>query len=153
MKTNKKIQAIVAEKLTRLMAHEDNLDLSTFDQVAQKANVGRGTVERMKKGTVAARIDTLESVSEVFGLRSWQMLVPDDGASLSQEAMDVAKMFESFNSVQKKMLLDQMHLIQSYGEEKSDPALLKPEPPNTQDVQAFKRMNKKPTSQIRKESE
>lgn len=69
----------VARNLTALMAHEKDRKRSlwTAQAVAAKAEIGHGTVDRVAKGQTNVNIANLHAIAKVFGLRAWQLLVPD----------------------------------------------------------------------------
>lgn len=44
--------------------------------LADKAEVGHGSIERMRNAGAAVQIDTLEKVARVFGLEPWHLMIP-----------------------------------------------------------------------------
>lgn len=71
--------AVVAANLQRLMDNEKDRkrDLWTDKAVGKAATLGHGTVHRTRKGTHAIKIDNLQAIAKVFGLKAWQMLIPN----------------------------------------------------------------------------
>lgn len=69
----------VAVNLTRLMEHERDRKRTywTAEAVGKKAEIGHGTVDRVAKGQTRVNIANLQAIAAVFGLRAWQLLVPD----------------------------------------------------------------------------
>ncbi len=72
MKKTIKLETILANNLTQLMATTAGLD--TIDKVSQRSGLGRGTVERVRKATVSTKIETVEMLAAAFGLPAIQLL-------------------------------------------------------------------------------
>lgn len=71
----KSAQKILAENLNRLIAHD--VELRNSRTVRARAKLGGGTLDGMRQGTKACRIDSLQKVAEAFGLQAYQLLIPD----------------------------------------------------------------------------
>lgn len=71
--------AVIADNLSRLMKHEKEKGRSlwTAEAVAKKAEVGHGTVDRAQKGQTNINVANLQAIAKAFGLRAWQLMVPD----------------------------------------------------------------------------
>jgi len=65
---------ILAENLKALM--EAHADLNTLPKITAAGGPPNGVLDRMRRAESACRIDSLAQVARVFGLQSWQMLVP-----------------------------------------------------------------------------
>jgi transcriptional regulator with XRE-family HTH domain len=69
------LKKLLADNLERLMDQRaDTGNPITHAELAARAKVGLGTIGRMAREEAALRVDTLESVAGVFGLRAWQLL-------------------------------------------------------------------------------
>lgn len=79
MKDNYDPVAVLADNLSRLMQHEKDKGraLWTAEAVGKKAEIGHGTVDRAQKGQTNLNIANLQAIARAFGLRAWQLLVPD----------------------------------------------------------------------------
>lgn len=75
------LKTIVAENLTRLMA--DHITLNTIEKVAIRSGVGRGTVDRVKKGEVSTSLDTIERLAQAFDIDPVDLVLiqTEDGAA------------------------------------------------------------------------
>lgn len=77
MKKTMDLQTILAANLTKLM--DESVSLDTIEKVATRSQLGRGTVDRLKKGEVSARIETVQALADAFGKTALQMLSPNLG--------------------------------------------------------------------------
>lgn len=75
------LEAILAQNLTTLMAEKPGLD--TVEKVAVRAGVGRGTVDRLKKAEVSAKLETVELLAAAFGVPPVQLLTLNNGEGKS----------------------------------------------------------------------
>lgn len=57
----------------------------SIDMVVARTKIGRGTIQRIREGEAATRIDSLTKIAEAFGLEVWQLMVP----SLDPKALPV----------------------------------------------------------------
>jgi hypothetical protein len=81
---------ILAANLKALMAAHP--DLNTLPKITQKGGPPNGVLDRMRRADAACRIDSVAQVARVFGLQTWQMLVPNlDPAQLPQLEMSADK--------------------------------------------------------------
>jgi len=90
MKTKMKLSEILAENLTKLMAENEYLD--TLVKLAEKSGLGYGTVERVKKATVATSIDNVEAIARAFNVTVAALLSKNmevDSVNLSSDVYDV----------------------------------------------------------------
>ncbi|PUA19608.1 S24 family peptidase [Glaciimonas sp. PCH181] len=69
---NRKLINVLATNLTRLM--EGSQGLRTIDQLSKKSGVGRGTVDRVKKGEVSTTLDKVEAIADAFGVSAASLL-------------------------------------------------------------------------------
>lgn len=76
MVEKQKIISDLALKLTHLMSVTEGL--RTIDQVSKKSGIGRGTVDRIKKGEVVTGIDNVAALAKAFGISTTEMLSPSD---------------------------------------------------------------------------
>ena len=71
-------------------------DAPTVDVVQERLDVGRGTVQRIKKGETSVGTDILVQIAGKFGLEAWQLLVPGlklpDEAPVPEHALSAAAM-------------------------------------------------------------
>ena len=77
-KKNSHVKELVHANLLVAMGVNDEARTTpplTHEEIARLAGVGKGTVGRIYRGEVAPRVDTLEAIAGVFGVRAWQMLV------------------------------------------------------------------------------
>lgn len=70
----KNIIKILAKNLSRLCDKPQGMSIV---EVGRRAQIGKSTIDRVKKGETAVRIDNLEDIARVFGLEAWQLLYPD----------------------------------------------------------------------------
>lgn len=66
---------VLAVNVNRLM--ESRPDVGTTIRLARASKVGNGTIGRIRNGTVACTIDTVQAIAQVFGIDVWQLLVPE----------------------------------------------------------------------------
>jgi transcriptional regulator with XRE-family HTH domain len=64
----------VANNLRALMLRTP--EYSSPKKLAAKIRTSKSTVERIRAGSVACQIDTLEAIASAFDLQPWQLLVP-----------------------------------------------------------------------------
>ena len=69
-----KIEQVFAANLNRLMESDHNLN--TVKKLANSAKVATGTIDRLRRGEVSARLDSLNAIAGAFDLSAWQLLVP-----------------------------------------------------------------------------
>lgn len=62
---------ILAKNLSTLMAITD---LNTDEKVAHRSGVGRGTVDRLRKAEVSAKLETVEALAKGFGISAIYLL-------------------------------------------------------------------------------
>lgn len=98
MKTGRLI-TLLAANLTRLM--EGSQGLRTIDQVAKRSGIGRGTVDRVKKGEVSTTIDKVEALADAFGV--------SPAALLSTYTEDLAQIGKTKRGYVKFPLVDAPH--------------------------------------------
>lgn len=72
MKKNMNLTSILATNLTRLM--DETVGMDTVEKVSSRSTVSRGTVDRVKKGEVATKIETVQLLANAFGLTPVQLL-------------------------------------------------------------------------------
>lgn len=98
MKTGRLI-TLLAANLTRLM--EGSQGLRTIDQVAKRSGIGRGTVDRVKKGEVSTTLDKVEALADAFGV--------SPAALLSTYTEDLAQIGKTKPGYVKFPLVDAPH--------------------------------------------
>lgn len=62
---------ILAQNLSTLMV---STGTDTDDKVAKRTGLGRGTVDRLRKAEVSARLETVEALAKGFGVSSCYLL-------------------------------------------------------------------------------
>lgn len=67
------LEQILAKNVTALMQRTP--DLETIDKLSARSGVGRGTVDRIKKGEVSTKVETVEKLAIAFGVAPVQLLV------------------------------------------------------------------------------
>ncbi|HEX8612183.1 MAG TPA: helix-turn-helix transcriptional regulator [Telluria sp.] len=77
---------ILAKNLSTLMAITG---LDTDDKVARRSGVGRGTVDRLRKAEVSARLETVEALAKGFGISGIYLLTDHIKPDAAAEAMTV----------------------------------------------------------------
>lgn len=78
--TSPPIRDVLARNLRALMTASPSLNtLEAMEAATAKrgGRVGKSTIDRVRQGTTPLNLDHLETIAKVFGLASWQMLVPD----------------------------------------------------------------------------
>lgn len=70
-----KSAAVLAENINRLM--EANVALESNPKLARRAQIGIGSVARIRNAQTDITLDTLTKLAEAFDLQPWQLLVPD----------------------------------------------------------------------------
>lgn len=65
---------VLAENLKKLMAASSRL--STFPQITKAGGGANGTLDRIRRKSIATGVDNLEPLAQVYGLQPWQLLVP-----------------------------------------------------------------------------
>lgn len=70
----KNVVQVLAENLSRLCDGPKGMSIL---EVGRRAQIGKSTIDRIKKGETAVRINNLEDVAQVFGLEAWQLLYPN----------------------------------------------------------------------------
>jgi hypothetical protein len=70
---------VLAENLKKLMAASPKL--ATFPQITKAGGGANGTLDRIRRKSIATGVDNLEPLAEVYGLDAWQLLVPTLTAS------------------------------------------------------------------------
>lgn len=68
-------RAVVAKNLQTLM--DSRASLNTIEKLVKAGAGSNGTLDRMRRGVSACRIDALADVAKAFGLEAWQLLVPN----------------------------------------------------------------------------
>jgi len=71
----KKTLEIFAENLRRNCGPGHKFE--TITDLGARAVVGTSTIDRLKKGQVAVRLNTLEAIANAYGVPAWQVLVPE----------------------------------------------------------------------------
>lgn len=71
----KSVQEILAENVAALMKHRH--DVRTEKQLRDRAKIGGGTLEGIRKRTKAPTVVTLEKLAHAFDLEPYQLLIPD----------------------------------------------------------------------------
>lgn len=89
MKKTMKLEEILAQNLTRLMATTTGVD--TIDKVSAKSGVGRGTVDRVKKAEVSTKIETVEALASAFGVTPIDLLTSQDAIAKARTAEPLAR--------------------------------------------------------------
>lgn len=64
----------MSDNVKRLMAHY--VDLGTIDKLSKRSGVPRGTVHRIKMGSLNCRIDNLDAIAQAFELSAWHLMIP-----------------------------------------------------------------------------
>lgn len=65
---------IVAANLKALMAAHS--ELNTLPKITKAGGPPNGVLDRIRRADSACRIDSLAQLARVFGLQTWQLLVP-----------------------------------------------------------------------------
>lgn len=65
---------ILAANLRRLMRQHP--ELNTLPKITARCGVTNGTLDRIRRGVVATRVDELAPLARAFGVQPWQLLVP-----------------------------------------------------------------------------
>lgn len=98
------MREILAANLSRLMEHDD---FKTFDKAAKRAEVGRGTIERAKKGQTGLSVDNLAKIALAMGLEPWQLLVegldPNNPPMLAEVSQKQMELFKRFKEAAKEL--------------------------------------------------
>jgi len=68
---------ILAGNLKLLMQRHP--ELNTLAKLKARCGVSNGTLDRIRRATVATRVDELEPLAAAFGLQAWELLVPMRG--------------------------------------------------------------------------
>lgn len=89
MKKKMPLEQILAENLSALMA--SNVGLNTIDKLAKRSGVGRGTIDRVKKGEVSTKLETVEKLAEAFGVPVVALLTQYEEPGLLQAGADVSE--------------------------------------------------------------
>lgn len=66
---------VLAATLRRLCAPGQRFESITA--LGARADLGKSTVDRLKKGESAPTLTTLDKIAHAYSLQPWQMLVPD----------------------------------------------------------------------------
>lgn len=69
------IESVLAANLNALMASDESLN--TVEKLAKRSGVGTGTIDRLRRAEVSARLHTVAAIAKAFQLAPWQLLVPD----------------------------------------------------------------------------
>lgn len=100
------VAEVLWANVSALMLHhwkEENIN-----RLAREAKIGPATVQRMKDQETTIRLDTIEKVAGVFGLRSWQLLIPGlDPANVPiiMVSEDEKRLYAKFHKM--KLLLEE----------------------------------------------
>jgi hypothetical protein len=54
-------------------------ELNTLPKLTARSGVSNGTLDRIRRGAVATRVDELEPLARAFGLQPWELLLPMQG--------------------------------------------------------------------------
>lgn len=109
----KKVVDILAQNLVRNCGPGYRFD--TITELGRKSGVGKSTIDRLKKGESAVRIDNLEGIASAYGLAAWQMLVPDIdtnnppellGDGLSPGALIMLRLFNALGEPEQRYLIE-----------------------------------------------
>lgn len=68
---------ILASNLKLLMQRHP--ELNTLAKLTARCGVSNGTLDRIRRGVVATRVDELEPLARAFGLQPWELLLPMQG--------------------------------------------------------------------------
>lgn len=68
------MREIVARNIQVLMTH---YGMTADAQLAQAAGIDQKTVWRMRRMDQSSNVDKLEAIAGVFGLKAWQLLIPN----------------------------------------------------------------------------
>lgn len=110
----KNIVNVLAANLTRLTEAGDGMSIV---EIARRAQIGKSTIDRIKKGETAVRIDNLEDIARVFRLEAWQLLYPDFDpvrvpvkveADLTEDEYMLLTLFEDLGEPERKYILAKM---------------------------------------------
>lgn len=110
----------LATNLERLCISHTELD--SILEVGRRADIGKSTINRIKKGETAVRIDNLEKLARIFGLEAWQMLVPDlDPArppahtplQLSETEAELLSMFTALGEPERNYIIEKARSLLS----------------------------------------
>ena len=66
---------VLAENINTLMRVNTSLDSNP--KVSGKADLGTGSISRIRNADGAINLDTLDKLAKCFDLQPWQMLVPE----------------------------------------------------------------------------
>lgn len=69
------IREHLARRLRELMDSRPDLDTQT--KVANRSGVGQSTIQRLLAQEQSATIDMLDKIAAPFGLKPWELLLPD----------------------------------------------------------------------------
>lgn len=88
------------ENICALMGAEN----PSIDAVTARVKVGRGTVQRIKEGATATRLDILHTIAEALGVEVWQLLVPGASrANLPTLATDRESLASRLDSIEQRI--------------------------------------------------
>jgi len=76
------LEQILAANLSDLM--QKNPDLDTIAKLHKRSGVGTGTIDRVKKGEVSTKLDTVEKLAAALGVSVVQLLAEHQAAASSQ---------------------------------------------------------------------
>ncbi len=71
----KTLRDVVANNIARIM--DDPAAPLTQEAVGRRSGIPQRTVGRLKNGSSAASLTTLEAIAKGLGVEPWQLLIPD----------------------------------------------------------------------------
>jgi transcriptional regulator with XRE-family HTH domain len=87
MRKTMSLEQILAKNLTALMARMP--DVETIDKLSSRSGVGRGTVDRIKKGEVSTKIETVEKLAAALGVEPVQLLTENLDATIATTTANI----------------------------------------------------------------
>lgn len=108
----KNVVKILAENLNRLCVGQ-----MTITEVGKRAQIGKSTIDRVRKAETAMRIDNLEDLARVFGLQAWQLLVPNVDPQtppvlvhedLGEDEYTVATFYQQLDGPERRYILEKI---------------------------------------------
>lgn len=97
-------QDVVAANLANLI--KSGRGPGSQSAIFRESGIAQATVGRILRGEVAAGIDTVQTIAELYGLQAWHLLLPGlnianpQSAPLSEsEARFYAKLQDAFNAL------------------------------------------------------
>jgi transcriptional regulator with XRE-family HTH domain len=100
-------QTYLWRNICALMGYASGEREPSIDVVTARVGVGRGTVQRIKEGSAATRLDSLATIADKLGVPVWRLL-QQDGA-LSPAAIRAATLYDKIKREDDRKIV--MHML------------------------------------------